>query len=123
MVGFCIYLYKYWRELEVMFSHNYWLDNYVDDCLVVTHYRQRSLALRLYENNLFVADYHPWLFSPEVDIMPALLLPLAGPEEFDEDDMERLPTELQYLEPSKTREPDPLIRKNLIEALTQVLIV
>ncbi len=63
---------------------------------------------------------HWWLLSDEVDILPRLLLPLAGPEEFDEDDMERLPDELQYLEPSKTREPDPDIRKNLIEAIFQV---
>lgn len=28
---------------------------------------------------------HPWLMGNEVDILPHLLLPLAGPEELDED--------------------------------------
>ena len=45
---------------------------------------------------------------------------LAGPEEFEDDDMEKLPTELQYLEPDKTREPLALVRANLVEAITQV---
>jgi hypothetical protein len=58
--------------------------------------------------------------SDEVDILPHLLLPLAGGEEFDEDDMEKLPPDLQYLDESKQREEDPNIRKTLIETLTQV---
>lgn len=56
-----------------------------------------------------------------MDLLPSLLLPLAGPEEFDEEDMEKLPPDLQYLEPEKTREPLPAIRANLLEAITQVL--
>ncbi len=53
-------------------------------------------------------------------MLPRLLLPLAGPEEFDDDDTERLPADLQYLPPDKTREPDPDIRCMLIEAIYQV---
>ena len=75
------------------------------------------LNLNLFPN--FTAS-HWWLLSDQVDILPRLLLPLAGPEELDDDDMEKLPDELQYLEPTKTREPDPDIRKNLIEAIFQV---
>ena len=52
--------------------------------------------------------------------MPRLLLPLAGPEEFDDDDVERLPDDLQYLPPDKEREPESTIRKMLVEALLQV---
>ena len=66
------------------------------------------------------AEYHEWLLSDEVDILPRILLPLAGPEEFDEDDMEKLPEDLQYLEPEKRREEDPDIRKMLVETVFQV---
>ena len=48
------------------------------------------------------------------------MLPLAGPEEFDDEDMDRLPDDLQYIEPEKTREPDPDVRKMLIESVMQV---
>ena len=55
-----------------------------------------------------------------MDLLPRLLLPLAGPEEFDEDDMERLPLELQYLPDTKEREADPEVRKMLIQAVNKV---
>ncbi|KAK9874395.1 hypothetical protein WA026_002742 [Henosepilachna vigintioctopunctata] len=61
-----------------------------------------------------------WLLGDEVDILPRLLLPLAGGEEFDDEDNDKLPLELQYLPESKMREPDPDIRKMLIEAITQL---
>jgi hypothetical protein len=62
------------------------------------------------------------MLSDEVDLLPALLLPLAGPEQFEgeEDKMEQLPEDLQYLPDTKTREPDPDIRKMLIETLMKV---
>ncbi|XP_009469629.1 PREDICTED: protein FAM203A [Nipponia nippon] len=60
---------------------------------------------------------HEWLLSEEVDILPFLLLPLAGPEEFPEDEMERLPADLQYLPQDKQREEEPDIRKMLLEAI------
>jgi hypothetical protein len=66
------------------------------------------------------SENHDWLLSPEVDILPHLLLPLAGPEEFTDDEMDKLPPELQYLPEDKIREPDPDIRKMLLEALIQV---
>ncbi len=55
-----------------------------------------------------------------MDILPRLLLPLAGPEEFDDDDMGKLPDDLQYLEPDKKREADADLRKMLVEAINQV---
>ncbi|KYO40924.1 HGH1-like protein [Alligator mississippiensis] len=60
---------------------------------------------------------HEWLLSDEVDILPFLLLPLAGPEEFPEEEMERLPVDLQYLPPEKQREKEPDIRKMLLETI------
>jgi len=60
--------------------------------------------------------------SESVDLLPKLLLPLAGPEEFDEEDNDKLPIDLQYLGEEKSRERDPDIRKIIVEALTQVCV-
>ncbi|KZP30490.1 DUF383-domain-containing protein [Athelia psychrophila] len=55
--------------------------------------------------------------APGMDILPSILLPLAGPEEFDLDDQEKLPSALQFLPPTKTREPDPVLRLTHVETL------
>ncbi|KAJ7605303.1 hypothetical protein FB45DRAFT_490612 [Roridomyces roridus] len=55
--------------------------------------------------------------APGIDALPYLLLPLAGPEEFDLEDQEKLPDALQFLPPTKTREPDPAIRLIHVETL------
>ncbi|XP_013379212.1 protein HGH1 homolog isoform X2 [Lingula anatina] len=81
--------------------------------------RRRGIVATL-KNCSFETDNHQWLLSPQVDLLPHLLLPLAGPEEFDEEDNDKLPVELQYLEPTKTREPEPDIRVMLIEAVHQL---
>lgn len=62
------------------------------------------------KNCCFEEDYHEWLLSDEVDILPSLLLPLAGNEEFDDEDNDKLPCDLQYLPEDKQREEDPDIR-------------
>ncbi|XP_025090434.1 protein HGH1 homolog isoform X3 [Pomacea canaliculata] len=81
--------------------------------------RRRGI-IGIVKNCCFEYDLHSVLLGPEVDLLPRLLLPLAGPEEFDEDDMERLPPDLQYLPPTQTREPDPESRKMLVQALTKL---
>ncbi|XP_068017128.1 protein HGH1 homolog [Melanerpes formicivorus] len=80
----------------------------------VIHRRGIVGALR---NCCFQYEDHEWLLSEEVDILPFLLLPLAGPEEFPEEEMERLPVDLQYLPQDKQREEEPDIRKMLLEAI------
>lgn len=40
-------------------------------------------------HSCFSPGHHEWLLGPEVDILPYLLLPLAGPEDFSEEEMER----------------------------------
>jgi hypothetical protein len=73
------------------------------------------------KNCCFNYDFHETLlFSPDIDLLSRLLLPLAGPEEFDDDDMEKLPIDLQYLPPDKERELDPDIRIMLIETILMV---
>jgi hypothetical protein len=46
-------------------------------------------------NCCFEAKEHQWLLGPEVNLATHLLLPLAGPEELDEDDMDGMPDDLQ----------------------------
>ncbi len=62
------------------------------------------------------------MLGERIDILPRLLLPLAGPtpDDWDSDDVERLPLDLQYLGEDKTVEEDPDIRKMLLEALLQL---
>ena len=80
---------------------------------------ERALELTSYMT-IFSIGSHEWLLSDTVDILPHLLLPLTGPEEFSEDDMEKLPPDLQYMDEDKQRESDPGIRRMLLEALLQV---
>ncbi|KAL3856536.1 hypothetical protein ACJMK2_011282 [Sinanodonta woodiana] len=80
----------------------------------------RTGVVATLKNCSFDTDFHDWLLGEEVDILPRLLLPLAGPEEFDEDDMEKLPVDLQYLPTDKSRESVSNIRKMLVEAIFQL---
>ncbi|XP_054674468.1 protein HGH1 homolog [Grus americana] len=93
----------------------------VQQLLPFTQYRDSAVHRRgivgVLRNCCFEYEDHEWLLSEEVDILPFLLLPLAGPEEFPEDEMERLPADLQYLPQDKRREEEPDIRKMLLEAI------
>jgi hypothetical protein len=82
--------------------------------------RRRGMAC-LIKNCCFDGSHHSWLLSDEINILSCLLLPLAGPEQFDEEDMEKLPVDLQYLGEDKTREPEAEIRILLLESLMQVI--
>ncbi|KAK2579741.1 hypothetical protein KPH14_011082 [Odynerus spinipes] len=72
------------------------------------------------KNCCFDVENHEWLLSDEIDILSYLLLPLAGPEEFNDEDNDKLPVSLQYLPETKERESDPDIRVILLEALEQL---
>ncbi|KAG6900626.1 hypothetical protein C0993_007300 [Termitomyces sp. T159_Od127] len=84
------------------------------------------------KNCAFHAPGHKAMLSPEtdkvavppsttlargVDALPYILLPLAGPEEFELEDQEKLPEALQFLPPTKTRESDPALRLMHVETL------
>ncbi|KAJ7572093.1 hypothetical protein C8J56DRAFT_77461 [Mycena floridula] len=55
--------------------------------------------------------------APGMGVLPYILLPLAGPEEFDLDDQEKLPDALQFLPPTKAREQDSALRLMHVETL------
>ncbi|CAE7216892.1 unnamed protein product [Rhizoctonia solani] len=52
-----------------------------------------------------------------MNLLSFLLLPLAGPEEFDLEDVDKLPVSVQFLPDTKKREPDQFIRLTHIETL------
>lgn len=73
---------------------------------------------------MFYLEKHAWLLSSEgLNILPGILLPLADSTEFPEDEMEKLPIELQYLPETKERDPDPDVRRMLLEILLQVCLI
>jgi len=87
-----------------------------------SHIRRGGIigALR---NCCFDPAHHLWLLDEsQVDILPKLLLPLAGPtpDTFDAEDIDKLPMDLQYLDEDQKMESDPDLRKMLLEALYQL---
>ncbi|XP_071771545.1 protein HGH1 homolog [Centroberyx gerrardi] len=105
-------------------ARNYILDK--DRCVVqrllpYTQYEastvRRGGVIGTLRNCCFDYAHHEWLLSDAVDILPFLLLPLAGPEELTDEENEGLPVDLQYLSEDKKREEDPDIRKMLVETL------
>ncbi|XP_056293283.1 protein HGH1 homolog isoform X3 [Pseudoliparis swirei] len=86
-----------------------------------TQYRasavRRGGVVGTLRNCCFDHAHHEWLLSDAVDVLPFLLLPLAGPEELTEEENDGLPVDLQYLPEDKKREDDPDIRKMLLETL------
>jgi len=82
---------------------------------------RRGGVIGAVRNCCFDTNFHEMLLT-EIDLLPRLLLPLAGPtpDTFDEEEMEKLPIDLQYLDEDKKLEEDADIRKLLLEALLQL---
>jgi hypothetical protein len=75
-------------------------------------------ALSVLKNILFNTDVHSKiLLNSDCNILPKLMLPLAGPEDLTEEEMDGLPDELMFLEPDKKREENGQIRLILVEIL------
>jgi len=86
---------------------------------------EKSIARRLavatiIKNCLFETEYHEEILCEDVDILPHLLLPLAGPEELSATENEELPLDLQYLAPDKEREKNKEVQLLLIDCLFQL---
>ncbi|KAI8324381.1 DUF383/DUF384 domain-containing protein [Martensiomyces pterosporus] len=70
------------------------------------------------KNVCFEKDKHREILDPnETNMLPYILLPLCGPEEYDMDEMEAMPDEVQLLGEDKKREADPKLRATLLEAI------
>lgn len=76
-------------------------------------------AIGLLKNICFDSGRHEYLLE-EIHVLPMILLPLAGHEEFTDEENDKLPVDLQYLGPEKKREADPDIRIMLLESLAQL---
>ncbi len=83
---------------------------------------RRGGAVGALRNVCLDPSRHPWLLSADVDILPRLLLPLAGPtpDDADPEEIDKLPVDLQYLGEDKSVEPDPDLRRMLLEAISQL---
>lgn len=79
--------------------------------------RRKGVASTI-KNVAFDVSSHPMLFAEhEANLLPYLLLPIAGPEEFsDEESMSMLP-DLQLLPPDKKRDNDTTIITTHLETL------
>ncbi|GLA42762.1 hypothetical protein AnigIFM63309_011491 [Aspergillus niger] len=79
--------------------------------------RRKGVASTI-KNVAFDLPFHPKLLSEdEADILPYILLPIMGPEEYDEEEsMDMLP-DLQLLPPDKQRDSDTSIIVTHLETL------
>ena len=80
--------------------------------------RRKGIASTL-KNVAFEVDFHPTLLSDkEINILPYLLLPITGSEEYGIDETMAMLPDLQLLPPDKQRDPDPAIVQTHVETLT-----
>lgn len=80
--------------------------------------RRRGVASTIKNVAFEVSSHASLLSSEELDILPYILLPIIGGEEYDADEsMDMLP-DLQLLPPDKRRDPDAKIIQTHVETLT-----
>lgn len=79
--------------------------------------RRKGVASTI-KNIAFDIPSHPLFFSEDdIDILPYLLLPMTGNEEYDLEETEAMLPDLQLLPPDKQRDPDPSIIQTHVETL------
>ena len=70
------------------------------------------------KNCCFETREHERLLDPEeINVLPFILLPLCGNEEYDMDEFEQFPEEIQMLGDDKKRETDSVLRTMLLESI------
>jgi hypothetical protein len=79
--------------------------------------RRRGIASTI-KNVAFDISSHPMLFADdEVNLLPYILLPIMGPEEFTDEETAAMLPDLQLLPPDKKREADHHITLTHLETL------
>ncbi|KAL4801745.1 hypothetical protein BDV18DRAFT_148119 [Aspergillus unguis] len=79
--------------------------------------RRRGVASTI-KNVAFEVPFHPTLFSEEdANLLPYILLPIMGPEEYSDEDTANMLPDLQLLPPDKQRESDSGIIVTHLETL------
>ncbi|RCI10399.1 hypothetical protein L249_4394 [Ophiocordyceps polyrhachis-furcata BCC 54312] len=80
--------------------------------------RRKGVASTI-KNVAFDVQSHPsFLSETGINILPYVLLPIAGADEYDADDMMEMLPDLQLLPPDKTRDTDSSIVQTHVETLT-----
>ncbi|KAK3318519.1 hypothetical protein B0H66DRAFT_241397 [Apodospora peruviana] len=80
--------------------------------------RRKGVASTI-KNVAFDVPSHPaFLDEDQVNILPYILLPIIGGEEYSEDEMMSMLPDLQLLPPDKQRDSDPNIIQTHVETLT-----
>lgn len=83
-----------------------------------SHIRRKGVASTI-KNVAFEVQSHPkFLDDADIDILPYILLPIIGGEEYDADDALAMLPDLQLLPPDKQRESDSTIVQTHVETLT-----
>ncbi|KAG1085449.1 hypothetical protein G6F42_021395 [Rhizopus arrhizus] len=70
------------------------------------------------KNCCFETRVHERLLDPnDINVLPFILLPLCGNEEYDMEEFEQFPEEIQMLDDDKKRENDRMLRDMLLESI------
>ncbi|XP_053622391.1 protein HGH1 homolog [Plodia interpunctella] len=80
---------------------------------------RRGGAIGTVRNLSFDTENHDYLLSSELDLLTYLLHPLMGDEDYEDEEMDKLPIALQYLPKEKKRDPDVDVRKMILETLVK----
>lgn len=82
-----------------------------------SHVRRKGVASTI-KNVAFDVPSHPaFLAEDDINILPYVLLPIIGNEEFDEEETMAMLPDLQLLPPDKERDSDPAIIQTHLETL------
>ncbi|XP_054711679.1 protein HGH1 homolog [Uloborus diversus] len=94
--------------------------NFMDSicvCFNASESEVRRIGAALMLRNCCLEISHHEKLLNDFEILPTILLPLMGPEEYEEEEMDKLPQECQYLEDSKERDKSPFVRRILVQVL------
>jgi hypothetical protein len=79
--------------------------------------RRKGVASTIKNVAFYIESHARFLDEEEINILPYLLLPLMGPEEYADEEMEGMLEDLQLLPPDKARERDCRILETHVETL------
>ena len=82
-----------------------------------SHIRRKGVASTIKNVAFEIASHQMLLDDLEVNLLPYVLLPLAGSEEYSEEESAAMPPDLQLLPPDKARDPDNDVLVTHLETL------
>lgn len=82
-----------------------------------SHIRRRGVASTIKNAAFETGSHTQFLSEDDINILPYLLLPIMGSEEYSEEDSATMLPDLQLLPEDKRREPDATILQTHIESL------